>query len=122
MTNEIFDEMLNKKGSSGHIDFNHDKKKLDLVVQKDFRNENISPTADIKSLSGGERTYTTLALLIALGENLETPFRVMDEFDVFLDHVSRKIALDTMHVHILTYYLTSLHIVLNDKIAMAKDM
>jgi len=96
MTNEIFDEMLNKKGSSGHIDFNHEKKRLNLLVQKDFKNENMSPTADIKSLSGGERTYTTLALLIALGENLETPFRVMDEFDVFLDHVSRKIALDTM--------------------------
>lgn len=37
-----------------------------------------------------------MALLLALGENLETPFRVMDEFDVFLDPVSRKIALQTM--------------------------
>ena len=46
--------------------------------------------------SGGERSFTTLALLLALGENLETPFRVMDEFDVFLDPVSRKIALQTM--------------------------
>lgn len=27
---------------------------------------------------------------------METPFRVMDEFDVFLDPMSRKIALDTM--------------------------
>jgi chromosome segregation ATPase len=46
--------------------------------------------------SGGERSYTTLSLLLALGESLETPFRVMDEFDVFLDPVARKIALDTM--------------------------
>jgi len=46
--------------------------------------------------SGGERSFTTLSLLLALGENLETPFRVMDEFDVFLDPVSRKIALETM--------------------------
>jgi len=34
--------------------------------------------------------------LLALGENLETPFRVMDEFDVFLDPVMRKIAIDNM--------------------------
>lgn len=46
--------------------------------------------------SGGERSFTTLSLLLALGESLETPFRVMDEFDVFLDPVSRRIALKTM--------------------------
>lgn len=48
------------------------------------------------AVSGGERSFTTLSLLLALGESLETPFRVMDEFDVFLDPMSRKIALDTM--------------------------
>ena len=46
--------------------------------------------------SGGERSFVTLSLLLALGESLETPFRVMDEFDVFLDPRSRKIALQTM--------------------------
>merc|ERR1719273_2672073 len=65
------------------------------MVQKDNTNE-MSQTKDVKALSGGEKSYTTLSLLLALGENLETPFRVMDEFDVFLDPVSRKIALDTM--------------------------
>lgn len=30
----------------------------------------------------------TIALLLALGEMLETPFRVMDEFDVFVSHQS----------------------------------
>lgn len=33
---------------------------------------------------------------MALGERLETPFRVMDEFDVFLDPVSRRLALNTL--------------------------
>ena len=53
-------------------------------------------TDDVKALSGGECSFTMLALLLALGERLETPFRVMDEFDVFLDPVARKIALDTL--------------------------
>lgn len=95
MSNSSFDEVLNRKGSSGIIKFDHVNKTLNLVVQKDNANEN-SQTDDVKSLSGGERSYTTLALLLALGESLETPFRVMDEFDVFLDPIARKIALQTM--------------------------
>lgn len=95
MTNSNFDEILNRKGSSGAIKFSHKKKALDLIVQKDNQDE-MSQTADVKALSGGERSYTTLALLLALGESLETPFRVMDEFDVFLDPVARRIALQTM--------------------------
>ena len=95
MSNNSFDEILNKKGSSGVIEFDHKKKQLNLVVQKDNRDEK-SQTNDVKALSGGERSFTTLSLLLALGESLETPFRVMDEFDVFLDPVARKIALETM--------------------------
>uniref|UniRef100_A0A7S4NJE4 Rad50/SbcC-type AAA domain-containing protein n=1 Tax=Odontella aurita TaxID=265563 RepID=A0A7S4NJE4_9STRA len=94
-TNNSFDQMLNKKGSSGQLEFNHDDHSLNLIVQKDNTNE-MSQTKDVKALSGGERSFTTLALLLALGESLETPFRVMDEFDVFLDPVARKIALDNM--------------------------
>eukprot|EP00978_Attheya_sp_CCMP212_P038460 scaffold190887_cov50-Attheya_sp.AAC.2 len=94
-TSNTFDVMLNKKGSSGQLDFDHGDRELNLTVQKDNTNE-MSQTKDVKALSGGERSFTTLSLLLALGENLETPFRIMDEFDVFLDPVSRKIALDTM--------------------------
>lgn len=95
LTNCTFDEMLNKKGSSGMIEFDHHDQTLNLIVQKDSMNE-MTQTKDVKALSGGERSFTTLALLLALGEHLETPFRVMDEFDVFLDPLSRKIALDQM--------------------------
>ena len=95
MTNNTFDEQLNRKGSSGQVDFDHKNKQLNLIVQKDAMDE-MTQTKDVKALSGGERSYTTLSLLIALGEHLETPFRVMDEFDVFLDPISRKLALDSM--------------------------
>jgi chromosome segregation ATPase len=43
--------------------------------------------------SGGERSYATMCLLLALGEKLETPFRIFDEFDVFLDAQSRKLVM-----------------------------
>ena len=92
MTNETFNDILNRKGSSGELNFSHNDGTLDLSVQKDSEQES-TQTDDVKALSGGERSFTTLALLLALGERLETPFRVMDEFDVFLDPVARKIAL-----------------------------
>jgi chromosome segregation ATPase len=75
MTSSTFDDMLNKKGSSGEIVFDHENRTLNLVVQKDNADAN-TQTNDVKALSGGERSFTTLSLLLALGENLETPFRV----------------------------------------------
>ncbi|GMI25107.1 hypothetical protein TeGR_g348, partial [Tetraparma gracilis] len=94
LTNSTFDEMLQKKGSAGVVEFDHADKTLKICVQKD--SNEASQTSDVKALSGGERSYTTLSLLLALGEQLETPFRVMDEFDVFLDAVARKIALEQL--------------------------
>ena len=95
MTNTCFDGFLDKKGSTGEVEFDHDKGQLNLVVQKDRKDES-SQTKDVKALSGGERSFTTLSLLLAIGESLETPFRVMDEFDVFLDPVARKQAMETL--------------------------
>jgi len=95
MTNIGFDEFLNKKGSAGEVDFNHETHELNLIVQKDNM-DGKSQTKDVKALSGGERSFVTISLLLAIGESLETPFRVMDEFDVFLDPVARKIALQTL--------------------------
>eukprot|EP00571_Detonula_confervacea_P004119 CAMPEP_0172311834 /NCGR_PEP_ID=MMETSP1058-20130122/15802_1 /TAXON_ID=83371 /ORGANISM="Detonula confervacea, Strain CCMP 353" /LENGTH=1228 /DNA_ID=CAMNT_0013025129 /DNA_START=30 /DNA_END=3716 /DNA_ORIENTATION=+ len=91
-TNLGFDEFLNKKGSAGEVQFDHEAGQLNLSVQKDNKDEH-SQTKDVKALSGGERSFATLSLLLAIGESLETPFRVMDEFDVFLDPVARKIAM-----------------------------
>jgi chromosome segregation ATPase len=44
-------------------------------------------------LSGGERSFATLSLLLALGSNHDCPFRLMDEFDVFMDATNRNLAI-----------------------------
>ncbi|VDM39809.1 unnamed protein product [Toxocara canis] len=51
---------------------------------------------DLKGLSGGERTYTVACFIVALWETVETPFRCMDEFDVFLDMNNRKMVLELL--------------------------
>ena len=90
-----FDEILNLKGSSGTVDYDHKDQTLNLIVQKDSADQN-SQQSDVKALSGGERSFTTIALLMALGESIETPFRIMDEFDVFMDPVARKLTIQQL--------------------------
>jgi chromosome segregation ATPase len=45
---------------------------------------------------GGERSYATVAFLLALGTWTASPFRAMDEYDMFLDRVHRRIATQTL--------------------------
>ena len=40
-----------------------------------------------------------MCLLLALGESLETPFRILDEFDVFLDPEVRKLTIKSL-IHV----------------------
>jgi ABC-type cobalamin/Fe3+-siderophores transport system ATPase subunit len=51
---------------------------------------------DLKSLSGGERSFTLVSFILALGSEISTPFFAMDEFDVFMDAVNRKVSLTSI--------------------------
>jgi hypothetical protein len=49
-----------------------------------------------KSLSGGEKSFSTISLLLTLWDAINCPIRCLDEFDVFMDSVNRKIAIRMM--------------------------
>ncbi|KAI5670224.1 hypothetical protein M9H77_10588 [Catharanthus roseus] len=53
-------------------------------------------TGSLVAELSGERSFSTLCFTMALHEMTEATFRAMDEFDVFMDAVSRKISLDTL--------------------------
>ncbi|XP_034711163.1 structural maintenance of chromosomes protein 6B-like [Vitis riparia] len=90
-----FNAHLRKKGISGHIKVSYEEKTLSVEVKmpQDASNNIVR---DTRGLSGGERSFSTLCFALALHEMTESPFRAMDEFDVFMDAVSRKISLDTL--------------------------
>ncbi len=51
---------------------------------------------DPKSLSGGETSFSTMCLLLALWESISGPFRCLDEFDVFMDAANRKLSMQML--------------------------
>lgn len=90
-----FNGHLRKKGMSGKIivDFSEEMLAIQVQMPQDTSNNMVN---DTRGLSGGERSFSTLCFALALQEMTEAPFRAMDEFDVFMDAVSRKISLDTV--------------------------
>lgn len=90
-----FNGHLRKKGISGHIKVSYEEQKLSIEVKMP-QDSSSSNVRDTRGLSGGERSFSTLCFALALHEMTEAPFRAMDEFDVFMDAVSRKISLDTI--------------------------
>ncbi|CAN1180478.1 Structural maintenance of chromosomes protein 6B [Linum perenne] len=90
-----FNGHLGKKGISGNIKIDYEGKTLAVEVKMPQDASN-SSVRDTRGLSGGERSFSTLCFTLSLHAMIESPFRAMDEFDVFMDAVSRKISMDTL--------------------------
>ncbi|KAM5557050.1 structural maintenance of chromosomes protein 6B [Rosa sericea] len=90
-----FNSHLGRKGFSGKIMVSYEERTLSIEVKMP-QDSSSSAVRDTRGLSGGERSFSTLCFALALHDMTEAPFRAMDEFDVFMDAVSRKISLDTL--------------------------
>ncbi|XP_065365152.1 structural maintenance of chromosomes protein 6 [Calliphora vicina] len=83
-----FSMILKLRDFEGTIDIDHQEKKLKIsVVPRDHNKNAVSST---KALSGGERSYSTVAFLISLWSCVDHPFYFLDEYDVFTDEVNRE--------------------------------
>ncbi|NWH94312.1 SMC6 protein, partial [Aegithalos caudatus] len=87
-----FEQLLRLRGCSGHIVFDHKNETLSITVQP--REEEKAAHCDLRSLSGGERSFSTVCFILSLWNITESPFRCMDEFDVYMDMLNRRIAID----------------------------
>jgi chromosome segregation ATPase len=92
-----FNKYMMLNNFAGRLRFKHDEQRLNLaVLRNEIGRTSASKVTDMKELSGGERSYTQVSLLLALGESIECPFRVMDEFDVFMDAVNRDMTIQLL--------------------------
>ncbi|NXG74890.1 SMC6 protein, partial [Baryphthengus martii] len=87
-----FEHLLRIRSCSGQILFDHKNETLSITVQP--REEDKAALSDVRSLSGGERSFSTVCFILSLWSVTESPFRCLDEFDVYMDMVNRRIAMD----------------------------
>ncbi|EME30487.1 DNA repair protein SMC6 [Galdieria sulphuraria] len=86
---------MSHRGHKGELHIDRKRRTVSIkvsVASQRKSNGTYILTEDLKSLSGGERSYTTLSFMLALGEALQVPFRIFDEFDVFMDEGNRHTA------------------------------
>ncbi|CED84316.1 DNA repair protein RAD18 (SMC family protein) [Phaffia rhodozyma] len=93
-----FQEHLARRGFLGKILFNHHDLKLSLRVQTDDLASTTTQSREKNpnQLSGGEKSFSTCALLLSLWDAVGCPIRCLDEFDVFMDAVNRRQTLNMM--------------------------
>jgi len=90
-----FNILLDQRGFKGKLNFNHNEQTLVINVQPN-KEINESRTKDLRALSGGERSFSTVCYVLALWQAIQSPLRCLDEFDVFMDMANRRVAMDMM--------------------------
>lgn len=90
-----FSYLLSERQFRGRVLMNHSTKELDINVEPD-----LSKVSDAgrqtKTLSGGEKSFSTICLLLSIWEAMGSPIRCLDEFDVFMDSVNRATSMTMM--------------------------
>lgn len=79
-TKILFQHLLSNRAYYGKVLFDHTNGKLDLKVQTDDQAATQGLNKDPKSLSGGEKSFSTICLLLALWQAIGCPIRCLGEY------------------------------------------
>lgn len=91
-----FTYFLSERAFRGRMIIDHKRKALSLEVEPDMTRKvsRAGPQGrQTKTLSGGEKSFSTLSMLLSLWDSMGSPIRCLDEFDVFMDSVNREISM-----------------------------
>lgn len=86
-----FTYLLSERGFRGKIALDHKNKKVFVQVEPDETRKS-SAGRNTKTLSGGEKSFSSICMLLSIWEAMGSPIRCLDEFDVFMDNVNRAIS------------------------------
>lgn len=77
----MFQHHLTQRGFTGKLKFNHSTCTLDILIQTEAdAGSKKAKQKDTKSLSGGEKSFSTICLLLTMWESVGCPLRCLDEF------------------------------------------
>ncbi|KAL9057851.1 MAG: hypothetical protein Q9162_002081 [Coniocarpon cinnabarinum] len=91
-----FQHLMSKRGFQGAMKIDHLSKALSLQVDPETRGRSSENARQTKTLSGGEKSFSTVCMLLSLWEAMGSPIRCLDEFDVFMDSVNRDVSMKMM--------------------------
>lgn len=83
--------LLAERQYRGKLILDHKHHTLDVQVEPDNTRKNAA-ARKTNTLSGGEKSFSSICLLLAIWEAMGSPLRCLDEFDVFMDNVNRAIS------------------------------
>ncbi|XDV42761.1 hypothetical protein PO909_011373 [Leuciscus waleckii] len=89
-----FNNFMMQLHCCGSMIFDHVAETLSISVKPPGQERN--NVSDMRSLSGGERSFSTVCFILALWEITESPFRCLDEFDVYMDMHNRSISMNML--------------------------
>ncbi|OAL27818.1 hypothetical protein AYO20_09671 [Fonsecaea nubica] len=90
-----FIHKLSERGFRGRLHIDHRKKEMDIAVEPDItRRDGTGRSA--KTLSGGEKSFAQICLLLSIWDAMGVPIRCLDEFDVFMDAVNRNTSVNLL--------------------------
>ncbi|KAF4985391.1 hypothetical protein FDECE_16589 [Fusarium decemcellulare] len=86
-----FNYLLSERGFRGKIDLDHRARKVLIQIEPDETRKSAAGR-NTKTLSGGEKSFSSICMLLSVWEAIGSPIRCLDEFDVFMDNVNRAIS------------------------------
>lgn len=84
-----FENALALRGFQGNLEFDFNRKALTLLAQLRMDDQ----MRRVDTLSGGEKSFAQISLLLAIWKVMDSRIRGLDEFDVYMDSVNRSISI-----------------------------
>ncbi|KCZ74295.1 hypothetical protein H311_04741, partial [Anncaliia algerae PRA109] len=91
-----FNNLTSKRDYEGSIMFDHSSGSLDLKMTVDASKKGSRGT-----LSGGERSFAGICFILAMYKSSSCLLKCLDEFDVFMDNINRKMAIKLLQEYTL---------------------
>ncbi|PKS07078.1 hypothetical protein jhhlp_005675 [Lomentospora prolificans] len=86
-----FNYLLSERGFRGRMLIDHRSRRLALQVEPD-ETRRVGGGRETKTLSGGEKSFASICMLLSIWEAMGSSIRCLDEFDVFMDNINRAIS------------------------------
>lgn len=91
-----FRSILKQRDFIGELQINHEEETMIVHSSRKSQDSKSVKDKDIKGLSGGEKSFSQIALLLAVWSAMSCLIRGLDEFDVFMDEVTRSVSMRLM--------------------------